>query len=315
MTTYGVHAGTEGASMEEVLAFWRKVEALGFAWISVWDHFNPIMGGARGSFEAVASHAALAMATSRVRVGVLVYAVGYRNPAILANAIATIDHLSHGRVEASLGAGWAQGEYDAYGIPFPPLHDRLDAMAEGVECLARLLHEERVTYAGAHVCLRDAVLGVRPVQAHVPVWLGGMGEKRTIPLAARFADGWDAPLGPSPEVFGHKVAVLERACERIGRDPTTIHRSAHIDIVRDEQQLREVFGDYEGPEVREAVLYGSDERLLAGVHAFEEVGADQILFAGSVMGGTEQLERIAGLLGLSVPAAAGASGLDPGGTI
>jgi alkanesulfonate monooxygenase SsuD/methylene tetrahydromethanopterin reductase-like flavin-dependent oxidoreductase (luciferase family) len=208
MIRYGVHAGTEGASIDQVLAYWRTVEALGFGWISVWDHFYPIMGeGGTGSFEAVATHAALAMATSRVRIGVLVYAVGYRNPAILANAISTVDHLSAGRAEASLGAGWAQGEYEAYGVPFPPLGDRLDAMAEGVECLSRLLHEERVTFEGAHVRLRNAGLGVRPLQAQVPVWLGGMGEKRTIPLAARFADGWDSPLGPSAQVFGRKASV------------------------------------------------------------------------------------------------------------
>lgn len=301
MTRYGVHAGTEGASIEQVLAYWRRVEALGFGWISVWDHFYPIMGGGgAGSFEAVASHAALAMTTSRVRIGVLVYAVGYRNPAILANAISTIDHLSGGRAEASIGAGWAQAEYDAYGIPFPPLGERLDAMAEGVETLGRLLHEDRVTFEGAHVRLRDAGLGVRPVQAHVPVWLGGMGEKRTIPLAARFADGWDSPLGPSADVFGRKVEVLERECGRIGRDPGTIRRSAHIGLVRDEQHSRELYGDYQGPDVGGAVLFGSDDRLLEGVRAFEDAGADQVLFAGSVVEGTEQLERIAGLLGLGM---------------
>lgn len=306
MTLYGVHAGTEGASIEEVVAYWGAVESLGFGWISTWDHFYPIMGarsGGIGSFEAVATHAALAMATSRVRIGVLVYAVGYRNTAILANAISTIDHLSRGRVEASLGAGWAQAEYDAYGIPFPPIGERLDAMAEGAEALARLLHEEHVTFQGTHVRLQDARLGVRPVQAHVPVWLGGTGEKRTIPLAARLADGWDSPLGPSAEVFGRKAAVLERECERIGRDPATIRRSAHIALVRDEEQQRELFGEYEAMDVGSAVLYGPDDRLLEGVTAFEDAGADQVLFAGSVVEGTEQLERIAGLLGLSGAAA------------
>jgi alkanesulfonate monooxygenase SsuD/methylene tetrahydromethanopterin reductase-like flavin-dependent oxidoreductase (luciferase family) len=299
MTTYGVHAGTEGASIDEVLAYWRAVESLGFDWISAWDHFYPILGqGEAGSYEAIATHAALAMSTSRARIGVLVYAVGYRNPAILANAISTIDHLSGGRAQASLGAGWAEAEYLAYGIPFPPLRDRLDTMAEGVECLARLLHEERVTFEGAHLQLRDARLGVRPVQARVPIWLGGMGEKRTLPLAARFADGWDSPLGPSPEVFGHKVDVLERECELIGRDPSTIRRSAHIGLVRDAQHARDLFGELTATDLEGVVLHGSDDRLLEGIRAFEDAGADQVLFAGTVTEGTEQLERIAGLLGL-----------------
>ena len=213
MTLYGVHAGTEGSSMDDVLAYWRTVESLGFGWISVWDHFYPIMGGGAGSFESVASQAALAMATTRVRIGVLVYSVGYRHPAVLANAISTIDHLSGGRAEASLGAGWAKDEYEGYGLLFPGVGERIDMLTEGAECLAGLLREDRFTYEGRHFHLRDAAVGVRPVQPRVPVWIGGEGEKRTIPLAARIADGWDSPLGPSASAFARKVGVLEHACE------------------------------------------------------------------------------------------------------
>jgi len=292
MTLYGVHAGTEGASIDDVLTYWRKVE-------SVWDHFYPILGGAgAGSFESVATQAALAMATSRVRVGVLVYSVGYRHPAVLANAISTIDHLSGGRVEASLGAGWAKDEYDAYGLPFPDIGERIDMMVEGVECLAGLLHEDRFSFDGRHFQLREASLGVRPVQARVPIWVGGMGEKRTIPLAARVADGWDSPLGPSAQEFERKVQVLERECQRIGRDPSSIHRSVHIGLVKDEQELRDRFGDYKVTDVGGAVLFGSDQRVLDGISAFEQAGADQILFAGAVREGTEQLERVAALLNI-----------------
>jgi alkanesulfonate monooxygenase SsuD/methylene tetrahydromethanopterin reductase-like flavin-dependent oxidoreductase (luciferase family) len=298
MTLYGVHAGTEGSSIEDVLAYWRKVEALGFEWISVWDHFLPVMGSSRGSFDSVASHAALAITTSRVRVGVLVYSVGYRHPAVLANAIATIDHLSGGRAEASVGAGWAQDEYEAYGLPFPAGRERLDMLAEGVECLAGLLHDERFSFAGRHFQLKEASVGVSPVQPRLPVWVGGMGEKRVIPLAARLADGWDSPLGPSAEEFARKVGVLERECDRIGRDPKSIRRSAHLALVEDEQQLRERFGSDEYSGVGGSVLFGSNDQLLEGVKAFERGGADQILFAGTVQEGTEQLERVAQLLGL-----------------
>src|SRR5438093_9191019 len=150
MTLYGVHAGTEDSSMDDVLAYWRAVESLGFGWISVWDHFYPIMGGGAGSFESVASQAALAMATSRARIGVLVYSVGYRHPAVLANAISTIDNLSGGRAEASLGAGWAKDEYEAYGLPFPGVGERIDMLEEGVQCMAGLLHQERFTFEGRH---------------------------------------------------------------------------------------------------------------------------------------------------------------------
>jgi alkanesulfonate monooxygenase SsuD/methylene tetrahydromethanopterin reductase-like flavin-dependent oxidoreductase (luciferase family) len=125
-----------------------------------------------------------------------------------------------------------------------------------------------------------------------------MGEKRIIPLAARVADGWDSPLGPSAEEFARKVGVLSREAERVGRDPASIRRSAHVAVVRDEAELRERFGEYAYTGVAGAVVFGSDDRVLEGIGAFEHAGADQILFAGAVREGTEQLERVAGLLSL-----------------
>jgi alkanesulfonate monooxygenase SsuD/methylene tetrahydromethanopterin reductase-like flavin-dependent oxidoreductase (luciferase family) len=300
MTRYGVHAGTEGASFNECIEFWRRVEPLGYEWISVWDHFYSLMGGASepGSFDAVVSQAALATATTKPRIGVLVYSVGYRHPAVLANAISAIDHLSGGRAEVAMGAGWHESEYRAYGLPFEPAGVRLDKLEEGVQCLAGLLREERFSFDGKHFRLEDASLGVRPMQERVPVWVGGMGEKRTLPLAARIADGWDAPLQPSAEEFAHKVEVLEQACQAVGRDPASLRRSAHVAVLRDEDQVKERFGDYEYDSAPGGVIWGSDDQVLEGLKAFEEAGADQILLAGNITWGTDQLERTASLLGL-----------------
>src|SRR5215203_6518306 len=126
MTRFGVHAGTEGATIQEVVAFWRRVEALGYGWLSIWDHFSPMLGGRVGSLEAVASHAALACLTQGPRLGVLVYAIGYRHPAVLANAVSTIDQLSGGRVEVGVGAGWHEPEHRSYGLAFEPTGKRID---------------------------------------------------------------------------------------------------------------------------------------------------------------------------------------------
>lgn len=281
------------------MAFWGRVEALGYEWISVWDHFYPMSGGRTGSFEAVASHAALACLTERSRIGVLVYSVGYRHPAVLANAISAIDHLSGGRAEVGIGAGWHEPEYRGYGLPFEPAAERIDRLEEGAQCLAGLLHDERFTFEGRFFQLTEAFVGVRPLQDRVPVWVGGEGEKRVVPMAARYADGWDAPLGPSAEEFAHKVRVLERACEEIGRDPATIRRSAHVAVVRDEEDLRAKFGEYEYDTRPGSVLAGSDGEVLDGIRAFEEAGADQVLIAGDISWGTEQLERLADLLDLA----------------
>src|SRR5947199_10339933 len=131
--------------MRDLVDVWHHAEGLGFEWISVWDHFYAADAPGRAAcFEAVAAHAALACETTTVTCGCLVYSVGYRHPAVLANAIATVDHLSGGRAALGLGAGWHQAEYDAYGIPFPSAGVRLDQLDEGAQC-ARGLHREEAT--------------------------------------------------------------------------------------------------------------------------------------------------------------------------
>jgi hypothetical protein len=116
---FGVHAGLQNTTVDELRSIWQRSEEAGFDWVSVWDHFYAADGQGYECHEAIAMHAALACSTSRVRCGCLVYCAGYRHPGVLAKAIATIDHLSGGRADIGLGAGWAQLEYAAFGIPFP----------------------------------------------------------------------------------------------------------------------------------------------------------------------------------------------------
>ena len=118
---FGVHSGPQDCTIAQLFELWERAEALGFDWISIWDHFYASqVPPERDCFEGIACHTALALRTTRVRVGSLVYCAGYRHPAVLANAGATIDHLSGGRFELGLGAGWHQGEFDGYGLPFEP---------------------------------------------------------------------------------------------------------------------------------------------------------------------------------------------------
>src|SRR5688572_26395937 len=161
-------------------------------------------------------HAALACHTERVTCGSLVYSIGYRHPAVLANAVTSIDHLSGGRAAIGLGAGWSQLEYDAYGMPFLPIRDRMDQLEEGAACLRGLLRDERTTFKGEHFTLTDAQNEPRPVQRELPIWIGGGGEQRTLRIAARYADGWNVPF-IAPEEFGRKRGVLQQRCEEVGR--------------------------------------------------------------------------------------------------
>jgi alkanesulfonate monooxygenase SsuD/methylene tetrahydromethanopterin reductase-like flavin-dependent oxidoreductase (luciferase family) len=160
-------------------------------------------------------------------VGVLVLGMNYRHPAVLANTLVTIDHLSHGRLEIGLGAGWHEMEYGAYGIPFRPIKERLDMLEEGVQVVRLLTTQERSDFAGRYFQLANAACNPRPVQARPRIWIGGNGEKRTLRIVARHADGWNSPY-PSPEQFSRLSGVLDAWCEKEGRAPATIERNVNL---------------------------------------------------------------------------------------
>jgi F420-dependent oxidoreductase-like protein len=279
MTLFGVHVGLQHTSADELRAVWRRIEDLGFGWISVWDHFYGATGKPDDAecLEAVAMHAALACTTSKVRCGSLVYSIGYRHPAVLAKAITTIDQLSGGRAEMGIGAGWAKVEYDAYGIPFPDVKTRMDQLEEGIQCLRGLLHDEVTDFQGKHFQLNDARNEPRPVQAKLPIWVGGGGEKRTLRIAARYADGWNVPF-IAPEAFAHKRTVLAEHCAQAGRDVAEIRCAINVGLAFSEESLRQQFGAIaEG--VRPGVLNGSDEQIVDRIGQYIEAGADQVNIA------------------------------------
>ncbi|HZQ85250.1 MAG TPA: TIGR03560 family F420-dependent LLM class oxidoreductase [Acidimicrobiales bacterium] len=297
MTVFGVHTGLQNTTIGELRDLWRRIEDAGFGWISIWDHFYAAdMTGGPVCHEAVAAHAALACATSRVRVGSLVYCVGYRHPAVLANALCTIDHLSNGRADLGLGAGWSQLEYDAYGIPFPSAKVRLDMLEEAAECIRGLLRDESTTFKGEHFNLTDARCEPKPVQADLPIWIGGGGEKRTLRIAAKLADAWNVPFIP-PEEFARKREVLHGHCEAIGRDPRDIHCAVNVGLAWREEDLAPQFGamaDY----VRPGVLMGSDEQVLDRIGQYVDAGADQVNIAVRAPVDPVGLERLASALHL-----------------
>ncbi|MEO7372274.1 MAG: LLM class flavin-dependent oxidoreductase [Ilumatobacteraceae bacterium] len=276
MTLFGVHTGLQDTTPEELQGVWRRIEDLGFGWISVWDHFYGASGrpGDAASLESVSMHTALACSTSKVRCGSLVYSIGYRHPAVLAKAITAIDLLSGGRAEIGVGAGWAQTEYDAYGIAFPGAKVRLDQLEEGVQCIRGLLHSEVTDFTGEYFSLTDARNEPRPVQAKLPIWVGGAGEKRTLNIAAKYADGWNgAFLGP--DEFAHKRTILHGHCDDAGRDPSDIRCAVNLGIASDDANLCQQFGPI-ADRVRPGVLVGSGDRLVEQVGRYVEAGADQI---------------------------------------
>jgi F420-dependent oxidoreductase-like protein len=273
-----VHTGLQNTSIPELRDLWRRIEDHGFEWISIWDHFYAADAtGNPHCLEAVASHAALAAGTGRVRCGSLVYSVGYRHPAVIANAMATLDQIADGRITLGLGGGWMEAEYAAYGMSFPSAGTRLRQVNEAIQCVRGLLTEERTTFAGEFFTLLDAQCEPKPLQARLPIWIGGGGEKVTLRIAAEHADGWNVPFVP-PEEFARKVRVLGDHCDAVGRDPATIEKAVNVGLAMREGDLERQFGamaNYVAP----GVLHGSVGEIVDRVGAYGAGGADWVILA------------------------------------
>jgi alkanesulfonate monooxygenase SsuD/methylene tetrahydromethanopterin reductase-like flavin-dependent oxidoreductase (luciferase family) len=168
--------------------------------------------------------AALAEATTKIRLGQLVTCSLYRNPAYLAKVSSCVDVISGGRVDVGIGAGWKQDEFEAYDYPFPKIRERLDRMADTARILKAMWTEERATVAGRHHAVRGAVNEPKPLQRpHPPLWIGAQGERVALRMVAELADGWNHNRGPA--AYEEKLAILHRHCEAVGRDPKTLRIS------------------------------------------------------------------------------------------
>ncbi len=183
-----------------------------------------------GFSECLALLSAIAARTERIRVGTLVICNSFRNPALLAKSLTTIDRISNGRLEAGLGAGWAEEEYRAYGYEFPSIAVRLKQLEEGLQILKLMFTEDRANFRGRHYTVANAVNSPKPVQKpHPPITLGGSGEKVMLRLVAQYADRWNCPRGDYRNIDG-KLAALQKHCLAVGRDFTTITISEQVVI-------------------------------------------------------------------------------------
>lgn len=292
MTSFGVHTGLQRTTTDELQSLWRRIEELGFDWISIWDHFYAADGtGDPHCLEAIACHTALAACTERVRCGSLVYSAGYRHPAVLANAIATIDQLSGGRVTLGLGGGWLQQEYDEYGIEFGTAGERLRKMEESIQCVRGLLTQDTTDFEGRWFTLSGARCEPKPVQERLPIWVGGGGEQVTLKIVARHADGWNIPF-VAPEEWARKSGILTEHCERVGRDPAEVTRSVNVGMAFSDDDLRAQFGNI-AEFVRPGVLTGSPDEMVDRVGRYVEAGAEWVILAMRAPFDRDALERFA----------------------
>ena len=218
--------GQEGVTWEQWCALADACEEHGVETLHRSDHYiSQADEDANVAHDAWATIAALAARTTTLRFGTLVSPVTFRAPALLANAAATADHVSGGRIELGLGAGWMEREHRAFGFPFPETRVRVEMFAEQLEIVHRLWTEERVDFHGRHYTLEEAPALPKPVQQpHPAIVVGGSGGRGTAEPAARFADEYNTPFA-SPDEFAAIRTKVVRACERVGRDPATMRFS------------------------------------------------------------------------------------------
>ncbi len=214
----------------DMLAVWRAADDLDvFESVWNWDHFYPLSPPYDGpNLEGWATLAALAQATNRIRVGAMVNGMHHRHPAVTANMAATLDHISGGRFELGMGAGWNTLESDAYGLPLGTIKERCDRFDEGMEVIESLLSNKSTTFSGEYYELKDAWCEPKPLQEHIPIVIGARGRLRTLRTTARFADQWDMTFPKSTDEWAEFDQVLQEHCEAVGRDETEIARSVHL---------------------------------------------------------------------------------------
>ncbi|MDQ3808938.1 MAG: TIGR03560 family F420-dependent LLM class oxidoreductase, partial [Chloroflexota bacterium] len=233
---FGLDIAQQRLEFHQVLERARFAEALGFHSAWGFDHFVPMYGEGPGNcFEGMTTLAALSTATTTIRLGLLVTGVTYRHPSVLASEALTVDHASRGRLELAVGAAWYEPEHRQLGIPFPPLAERFDRLEDQLEILKRLFTGEVVSYRGRHFNLDGAQLRPTPVQRpSPPIWIGGSGRRRTLPLVARYADAWHTSSTSDYQALGRE---LDRLCQTIGRDPRSIVRAGSLSLSEDISQV------------------------------------------------------------------------------
>jgi len=282
---FGIHSGQQYTDFAGYLDLWQTAEDLGFDWASVFDHFLPIRADPEGPcFEGLTLLAAMAAHTTRLRIGMIVLGVTYRHPAVVANMAATIDHVSGGRLEFGLGAAWYELEHDQYGIPFPPIGQRMDMLDEAARIVRSLWTEHRTTFEGRHYQLRDALCEPKPLQEHLPLLIGGSGERRTLRIAAEHADGWNTLQMPLDE-YRHKLEVLERHCADVGRDPAEIRKQLVFPLLlarteaEAEERLRERAAGLgvDAEELRSQLLVATPEQCVEQLLPYVELGVRDVL--------------------------------------
>ena len=261
----------------------QEADTLGYHSIWLYDHFHTVPTPTQEvTFECWTSTAALARDTRRVRIGQMVTCNSYRHPALLAKMASTVDALSQGRLDVGIGAGWYQEEYLAYGYPFSSTHERLERLREAVEIILAMWTQQEATFEGTYYQVRGAINQPKGVQQpHIPLLIGGGGEKVTLRLVAQYANACN--IGGDIPTIKHKLAVLKQHCEALGRDYETIKRTTLIDDCVIAETEADVLAKLT-PQQRDSLeelhktwLIGTPEQIRQRLADYEEAGIQELV--------------------------------------
>ncbi len=282
---FGIQTSQEGVTWNEVLTAWKDAEALGFDSAWNFDHLMPIVGDKDGPcLESWTMLGALAAQTQRIRIGALVTGNSYRNPALLAKMATTVDQISNGRLNLGIGAAWFQPEHEAYGFPFYSAKERAERLGEALEVITDLWTVDHPSFSGQYYLLSHAPFAPAPMQKpHPPIIIGGQGKKWIMPLVARYADGWNVPIGVSPEGVKRRLDLIHQECQRLGRTPCDIEVSVLLPLI----SISKV--PLAGPVTRLAararvpgkvarqLLAGSPDDIKAQIQQYVDVGVTHVI--------------------------------------
>jgi alkanesulfonate monooxygenase SsuD/methylene tetrahydromethanopterin reductase-like flavin-dependent oxidoreductase (luciferase family) len=274
----------------DILEVARHAEATGWDGVYIADHFMGSDDAAGGPVtpihEATAALAALAAATTRVRLGSLVLSMTFRHPAALAKWATTVDHVSGGRLLLGIGAGWQENEHAQYGIDLGSPRARVERFAEGCEVLTRLLREDVTNVSGSRYTVTDAIADPKPVQQPLPILIGAKGD-RMMGIVARYADQWN--MWGLADTIAERSGVLDERCEAIGRDPASITRSCQaLWFLADDERADRLISRSPVP-----AIGGAPGRLADAIAAWQKVGVDEVIVPDFTLGsGTERIDRM-----------------------
>lgn len=297
----------------ELMEMGRRIDELGFD--SLWsnDHLLPVAGGGP---EAVAldrgpvwdgwmTLAGWAERTERVTLGCLVSGAAYRNPGLLVRMVTALDHASGGRAVLGLGAGWHAAEHRAYGFDYPTLRERLDRLDESARICRQMLDGGAANVHGTWYSAHGAHAEPAPLQQHLPLLIGGSGERRTLPLVARVADVWNGE--GDPETYARKSRLLDDLCRASGRQPASVHRTVGLPppLIREDRDeavaaladrlIRHGLAPDAARTASEtSPLVGSIEQVVAHLRSYEVAGAREIIFDWPSPADEATLQALAG---------------------